>query len=518
MAFERRVSLHRSGKKALRGARAVGAVPDDETVRVTILLRRRAEPKTAPESGGFKSMTHEQFAQFHGAEPKDLALVNAFAQAFQLKVVESHARKRRVVLTGTAATMSRAFGTSLQKYVVEGTGQAFRGRTGVLTIPSELQDIVEAVMGLDTRSAVQPHFRIHDASAAAVGFTPQQIGSFYNFPTGVNGTGQTIGILEFGGGYNASDLETYFNKLNIPVPNLASVSVDEGQNLPGSSVDVEVMLDIEVAGTIANGSNIAVYFGPNTDQGFVDAILDAVHDTTRNPSVISISWGGQEDSWTQQALSAINSALQDAAMLGITVAISSGDRGSADGETDGQLHVDFPASSPYALACGGTSLTVSGNAISSEVVWNDGAGSTGGGVSTFFALPTYQTSAGVPSQPQTGFVGRGVPDVAGNADPFTGYQVRVDGQDILIGGTSAVAPLWAALVALINQKLGKSVGYINPSLYAIAQPAFQDVIQGDNDSSTLGSYAADPGWDPCTGLGSPNGGALLSALQSSPAD
>lgn len=213
----------------------------------------------------------------------------------------------------------------------------------------------------------------------------------------------------------------------------------------------------------------------------------------------------------------MNAALQDAATLGVTVTIASGDNGSSDGETDGNLHVDFPASSPYALACGGTSLKGSGNNISSETVWNETAsneGATGGGVSAVFALPSYQSSAGVPVQPNTNFAGRGVPDVAGNADPVTGYSVIVDGQSIVVGGTSAVAPLWAALIALINQQLGTPVGFVNPKLYTQGENGFNDITSGNNDDSGLGYYSAGPGWDPCTGLGSPNGTALLSALSS----
>jgi kumamolisin len=267
------------------------------------------------------------------------------------------------------------------------------------------------------------------------------------------------------------------------------------------------MLDIEVAGSIAYGANIVVYFAPNTDQGFIDAITDAVHDTTNKPSVISISWGAPEDSWTQQSQTAMNSALQDAAALGVTVAVACGDNGSSDGEGDGKLHTDFPASSPYSLACGGTTLAGSGNTISSE-------GATGGGVSTAFPLPDYQSSAGIPAQPETGFAGRGTPDVAGDADPSTGYQIRVGGQDEIVGGTSAVAPLWAALTALLNEKLGNPVGFLNPKLYPLKETGFHDVTNGNNDDSGLGYYNAGPGWDACTGLGSPDGTALLNALTS----
>jgi kumamolisin len=269
------------------------------------------------------------------------------------------------------------------------------------------------------------------------------------------------------------------------------------------------MLDIEVIGALAPRANIAVYFAPNTDQGFYAAISQAAHDATRHTAVISISWGGPEDSWTAQARAAMQSALEDAAGLGVTVTAASGDSGSSDGESDGAAHVDFPASSPYVLGCGGTRLEGSGATITSEVVWNEtsaGEGASGGGVSVEFPLPAWQADSGVPKSPG-GQGGRGVPDVAGNADPMTGYQVLVDGQTQVIGGTSAVAPLWAALVARCNQKLGRPLGDVHAALYALGGQGFRDITSGNN-----GSFQAGPGWDACTGLGSPAGAALAAAL------
>jgi kumamolisin len=386
-----------------------------------------------------------------------------------------------------------------------------------LTIPAELEGKVIAVLGFDTRATARAHFRKIQNRASAPSFTPPQVAALYNYPSNLTGSGQTVGIIELGGGYTASDLSAYFNELNITEPSVTAVSVDGGTNSPGSDADAEVMLDIEVVGSIAPGANIAVYFAPNTEQGFTDAITDAVHDTTYKPSVVSISWGAPEDSWTQQAQTAMNAALQDAANLGVTVTVAAGDGGSSDGSTDGKLHVDFPASSPYSLACGGTKLVASGSSISSEVVWNETSaqeGATGGGVSTVFNLPSYQSSASVPTQPETNFVGRGVPDVAGNADPSTGYTVRVNGSDEVIGGTSAVAPLWAALIALMNQQLTTPAGFLNPKIYPLGESVFRDITTGNNDDSGLGYYQAGTGWDPCTGLGSPDGGALLAALGS----
>jgi kumamolisin len=278
------------------------------------------------------------------------------------------------------------------------------------------------------------------------------------------------------------------------------------------------MLDIEVAAAVAPGANIAVYFAPNTDQGFIDAITTAIHDTTNNPSVISISWGGPESSWTTQSLSAFDAACQSAATLGITITVSAGDNGSTDGVTDGANHVDFPASSPHVLACGGTALQGNGSTITSEAVWNELAnneGATGGGVSTAFPLPTWQSSANVPAPTVSGG-GRGVPDVSGNADPSTGYTIRVDGQTIVIGGTSAVAPLWAGLIALANAQNGKSAGFLQPAIYAAkAKAAFNDITSGTNYSGSPVGFSAGPGWDACTGLGSPIGTTLITVVNPS---
>jgi kumamolisin len=519
MPFEERVQLAGSERTPMPGAALVGSIQPDDIIRVSVILRHKSG---GPKAVGGQHIPHEAFEQQHGADPQAIAAVEEFAHRSGLAIVESSARKRRVILSGTARALSQGFGAQLHCYRLDTSKHEFRGRTGALSIPAELQGSVIAILGLDSRPAARPHFRTRKASAtpaaaAPTSFTPPQVARLYNYPTGSDGTGQTIAIVELGGGYKASDLSTYFKGLSIKEPKVSAVSVDGGTNSPGGSADGEVLLDIEVAGSIAPGANIAVYFAPNTDQGFIDAITDAAHDTTRKPSVISISWGAPEDSWTAQSRTAMNAALQDAAALGVTVTVASGDNGSTDGVGDRQLHVDFPASSPYALACGGTKLEGSGGHIASETVWNETAnqeGATGGGVSRVFPVPSYQSSAKVPMQPETKFAGRGVPDVAGDADPTTGYQVLVNGQQQVIGGTSAVAPLWAALVALINQKLGKPAGFLNPTLYGLNGGGFRDITTGNNDDSGLGSYSARAGWDPCTGLGSPDGAALISALQS----
>jgi kumamolisin len=445
----------------------------------------------------------------HGAQPADIAAVEAFAHEYGLTVTTSSQARRSVVLSGPAENMQQAFGVTLHHYT--SPRGDYRGRTGPVMVPEEISPIVAAVLGLDNRPIAKPHVRLRPAQQSGA-FTPVEVGKLYDFPTGGNGAGQTIGIIELGGGYRSSDLKTYFKSLGLKTPSVKSVSVDSGVNQPGTDQDSdgEVMLDIEVVGAVAPGANIVVYFAPNTDQGFVDAITTAVHDTANKPSVVSISWGGPEDNWTQQAADAMLQAVTDAAAVGVTVTVAAGDNGSDDGVGDGKLHVDLPACLPPVLGCGGTRLNASASAITSEVVWNETAsneGATGGGVSKTYALPSYQASAGVPVQPETNFAGRGVPDVSGDADPVTGYQVRVDGKNMVIGGTSAVAPLWAGLVALMNQQLGTSVGFLNPAIYQIGESVFRDITTGNN-----GYWSAKAGWDPCTGLGSPNGAALLKAL------
>ena len=433
--------------------------------------------------------------------------------------MQVHPNQRRIVLSGTVAALSTAFGVHLAEY--EHPKGRFRGRTGEVTVPEDIAPLIEGVFGLDNRPQASPHFRLQRqpegnvvARAVTHSFTPPQVAQLYNFPAGTTGHGQTIAIIELGGGFLARDLTQYFKSLGIAKPVVKSVSVDGGHNSPTGNADGpdgEVMLDIEVAGAVAPGAKIVVYFAPNTDAGFLGAIKSAIHDTRNAPSVISISWGAAESSWTAQAMSAMDDAFQDAAALGVTVCCASGDNGSSDGEKDGLQHVDFPASSPYALACGGTHLEGTGTSIGSEVVWSDAdGGATGGGVSDTFDLPTWQDAANVPqSANHDKRKGRGVPDVAGDADPATGYQVLVDGQRFVIGGTSAVAPLWAALIALINQKRGRAIGYLNPVVYGLAKGngAFHDILKGEN-----GAYGANAGWDACTGLGSPNGAQLMKTL------
>ncbi len=521
------VRLPGSERASLPGATAAGPLDTTARAEVTLVLRRRAElPDEVITGPG--ALTSDELADRYGADPADVALVIQTMEARGLEVTAVRPASRRIKVAGTLADLSSTFGTTLQQVTSTdplGRPVTHRYREGPLYVPAALDGVVTAVLGLDTRPTARPHFRSSAAAAQGTSYYPNQVADIYQFPAGTTGGGQTIAVIELGGGFSTSDLDSYFGGLGIAVPSVTAVSVDGAANAPGSDpngADIEVALDIQVIGAVAPGAAQVVYFAPNNgDQGFVDAIAEASL-ASPTPIAISISWGESEDSWTDQGRQAMDSAIADAAALGVTVCVAAGDNGSGDAVTDGQAHCDFPASSPHALGCGGTTLRAdpATGAVSSEVVWNETAtneGAGGGGVSDQFDLPTWQANAGVPARAggssSGGAGGRGVPDVAGNADPVTGYQVMSDGKSQVVGGTSAVAPLWSALIARLAQASGQQFGLIQTALYAGISPGsdvagFRDITSGNN-----GAYSAGPGWDACSGLGVPIGTDLLTSLQ-----
>jgi kumamolisin len=484
----------------------VGPYSDTTPLDVTLVLQRRAGGR--PQVAAWPRpprWPRAEFGRHCGADPAGLEAARRFARLHGLTETGHDASRRVLHLRGAPQALERAFGVRLVRYALSDGRGPFMAPDREPALPAGTL----AVLGLSRRPVARPQFR-RPRAQPAVTYTPIQVARLYSFPTAGTGSGQTIALIELGGGFSPSDLAQYFESLGVsPAPSVTAVGVAGGSNQPGGDADGEVMLDIEVAGAIAPGASVVVYFAPNTDQGFYEAISQAAHDTAHKPSVMSISWGGPEDTWSAASVDAMQSALEDAVSLGVSVTVAAGDSGSSDGESDGAPHVDFPASSPYALGCGGTSLTASGNVITSEVVWNDtasGEGATGGGVSALFPLPAWQQGLAVPAAPGGG-TGRGVPDVSGDADPMTGYQVLVDGESEVIGGTSAVAPLWAGLIALCNQQLGQPLGDAHAAFYQIGERAFRDITLGNN-----GAYKAAVGWDACSGLGSPSGTALLAAL------
>jgi kumamolisin len=519
--------LEKSERRPRQGARRVGPADPKENLSVTIRVRRRPDapplPDPARSVGQHNIISHQEFAARYGAAKADIDRVTAFAKEHGLALVEASVPRRTVIVSGTVAQMNRAFGVDLGRY--ESPTETYRGREDAVNLPADLAGIVEGVFGLDNRrmamrAAARP---LPTPAQTTTPLTPPQVATLYNFPTPFNASGQTIGLLEFGGGYQVSDIQKFFAGLNLAPPTLTSVGIDGATNSPGSPADVEVALDIDVSGSVAQGAQIAVYFAPWTEQGWLDAVLTAVfpNEGQPTPSVLSISWGWPELesidglAWTTAAIQAVSSTFEDAGALGITVFAASGDHGSSCGITDNKAHCLYPGSDVWLTSCGGTVLeNVSGSSFA-QGTWNDNNGwATGGGISdVFIPPPQWQANVKLPKSVNDGHLGRGLPDVAGNADSASGYYLIVDGQSVgPVGGTSAVAPLYAGLIALLNAKLGAPVGFLNSTLYNLPGIC-EDVADGvSNATNGAPGYTSGPGWDACTGLGSINGSALLAAM------
>jgi kumamolisin len=472
--------------------------------------------------------TRQQFAEAHGLQAADERRIRQFARQYGFEFVPDLSQRRlgnspkadrTIELRGTVANIRRAFGVDLVR-VRDKDGDIYHTYQGLISVPSDFDDVVGNVFGLDSRPQVSSRARsaprLGGSRSGGIAYTPPELAKAYGFPTGLNGAGQTIAIIEMDGGYRPRDLRRYFAKLGIQEPQVEWVGVAGGRNAPTGNPngpDSEVLLDIEVAGAVANGAKYVIYFARNkSNQAYFKTVSAAIHDSVNQPSVLSISWGGAEGAWTTEDMQSIDEVFQAASLMGITVFAAAGDGGSTDGVKGAGLHVDFPASSPWVTSCGGTSFF---DGLMPEIVWNDGDGSgTGGGISAVFPIPDYQQAVSYQGAP---LKMRGVPDVAGNADPNTGYKVRIDGSETVYGGTSAVAPLWSALTALINQSLGSPIGFINPLLYQTnLKTGLNDISIGNNDTTGRlgGKFPAVPGWDPCTGWGSPAGEKILALLQS----
>jgi kumamolisin len=479
--------------------------------------------------GQRKYMTREQLAHDYGSDPKAVQAIESFAKEHDLVVTRNEPASARMGLAGTADKINTAFGVTLMDFENPKLG-AFHARTSPVTLPPEVSDAITGVFGLNNHRILQRGFRAAHhlvpqmATPNRSWFIPTELAPVYNFPS-ANAQQQCIGLLEFGGGVETSDVATYFTKIGSPAPSVQVIAVDGVSTDPASDPDStgEVMLDVDVAGALGAGAKLAVYFSTFDEKGLVDCLSRVINDSANDPSVISISWGWDENEafnnagviWSVAAIQHCNQSFLAAAQLGITVCVSTGD--------DGREHVNFPATSPYVLAVGGTTLHVrksaKGASHVSETVWNDGSngGGTGGGVSDVTACPTWQTGKVVPSINPGHFAGRAIPDVAADADPATGYLTMSGGKMQIVGGTSASAPLWASLIARINASLGARVGNFNALLYSKFGPGgvLRDITSGNNDVEGLlhGQYPAGAGWDACTGWGAPDGQKLLAALK-----
>lgn len=499
-----------SVQEHVRDSKAIGHPNPGERIEVTIVLRSKI-PGTevrSTQNPGFDHLidhgylSRDEFSAAYGLEPGEIAELNDFARAHSLEIVRDDPGSSSIVLSGTAEALADAFGVRLMLYR-DARGKVYRGYSGALRLPSELEPEVVGVFGLDNHTIAHLHYTALRRSVNMT-YTPQQMARLNNFPSWRDGSGQCIALIELGGGYRQEDVQNYFRWLKVHDPDIVIVPVDGAISQMGGDSDGEVILDIDMAAGVAPGAKIAIYLAPNTEMGFIDAVNAVASDKVNRPSVISISWGAAESNWTRGAIDAMDQAFQACAVMGVTVFSASGDDGSRDNMNDTLSHVDYPASSAYVTGCGGTRLDPTG-----EVAWNNSPGSaTGGGVSEIFSMPSWQSGFAVPpSSNPGGNSGRGVPDISGDADPETGYILLFNGEPAVFGGTSAVAPMYAGLIALFNQELGKPVGYLNPSLYAMYNSSiFSDITSGDN-----GAYKAGRGWDACTGLGTPDGINLLNS-------
>jgi len=522
-ATDPHVPIPGSERRPAPDARRVSPVNPEERVTVSVQVRRKAGAQLTnlAQLGATRPRDRQRpdraaQATEHAADQADLGLVEQFAKRHGLKK-EGFIPPRTLQFSGTAQQMSEAFGTQLSVY--EHQGDTYRGREGHVCVPRNLVGVVERVSGLTTRQLAQPRLRQRLRETSS--FQPSKIAQLYNFPADADGSGTCIGIIELGGGYQQSDLDMFFQGMGLTTPTVVDVGVDGATNDygPDPRADAEVALDIQIAGAVAPGAKIAVYFAPNTEQGFIDAVNAAVFDTDNRPSVLSISWGADEDtSWTTAGRNGLDVAFTNAATAGVSVLAAAGDNGSNDSVGDGLAHCDFPASDPFVIACGGTTLQTDDiGQPTSEIVWNDGFGdATGGGVSLVFPPPSWQADSGIPANVNDGTTfGRGLPDITGDADPNTGYDVVVGGSWTVVGGTSAVAPLYAGLFARIIGQVGFPLGFVTPYLYFVGSNGsnvFYDVSTGDNSVPPAPGYNADVGWDACSGLGRIDGTQLLSVV------
>jgi kumamolisin len=509
MSNSKKIAIKGTEHAMLHGARVIGPTDPHEIIPISVVLKHRKQLPRLEDQEQF--LSHLDFAKMYGADPEHLDKIRHFTRECKLQVLErsDEILRRTVTMAGTAAAVEKAFSVELNEYEYE--NGTYRSFSGPIQMPEEYASLVCGVFGLDNRIIARPHLRhrnnnrVFGARASHIAYTPTQIAKLYNFPEDATGAGQTIACIELGGGYRPADIRDYFRMLGLQPPTVKCICVDTANNRPSTahSIDCCVMSDIEMAGAVAPGSTIAIYFAPNTERGFQDVMSTVIHDQLNKPCVLSIGWGNSEINWAGQSMMNFDDLAHEAALLGITITASVGDCGSSNGIHDGKNHVDFPASCPHVLAVGGTRLMAMNGAIESETAWNDGmqSGATGGGFSTVFQCPSWQMI-------ETRDMGRGIPDVAANADPETGYNILVDGEQMVIGGTSTVAPLWAGLIVLLNQKLNRRLGFVNPSLYKVDQSrCFRDIAIGSN-----GAYTANYGWDAVTGLGCPRGNQLLQAL------
>jgi len=532
-----KIALAGSNRVEPEGAVYAGEVDPDQPILITVYLKRRSPDKFAPGSAGdlarlSKPITRRALAaQRRRTHAHAAARIEDLAKKYGVTVRDIDLVQRTVMLQAPARLMSEIFGATLRIY--DDGRQKFRARVGQLTIPKEIAPWTRAILGFDQRPMeTRPVGRLRAlvGDAASNGLWPTEIASLYGIPLDHDVSKVCVGIIALGGGYLETDLAEALGKMGREAPVVVDKSVVTADPAAppadppspvndfggGTAADQEIALDLQIVAGLLPKAKIVVYFAGNSTQNLVGAINKALFDDVNRPQVLSVSWGSAEKFWSESARDAMQGVLADAKRLQVTVLFAAGDELATGGLSDGKAHVWFPASSPYALSCGGTLPTLGADrtSVGSETVWKEGLAGTGGGISDCFPVPDYQSKLALPHSVNDGAVRRGVPDVAAAAASSPGYRIVFNGTEVVKDGTSAAAPLWAGLVAIANAQRISPVGFLNSALYANPS-CFRAITTGDNRVGGKG-YDAGPGWNACTGLGVPRGAELIAALAAVP--
>jgi kumamolisin len=516
-------TTRKPGKRQVAKQSASGGtefLPPNEMVTFTFYLRHRQPVRRRPGSAIdlaelAKRVTREELAaERERILKRPVEQISRFAKQQRMRLIAVDIPARCVTLAGKASDVERAFATRLIAFDHAGAKRHYPG--GKIRMPGELARIVHTVVGLDTRPPRGDSLRNHAVAAGGNGLRPSEMARLYGLTTPGGGAGQCIAIIEPAGGYDREDVKKACDAMGVPTPQIDDVGVGTGHNAPGvdGQADEEVALDIQVVAGVAPQARIVVYFTERNEPGLVAGLSRAVHGP-QHPNVIVMTWGEPEVFWPKEARLGLDAVLQDAFRLGITVLATAGDDLARERMDGGKVYVNYPASSPYVLGCGGTQIQLdpSQTTIADEVVWNEqGRRGTGGGISEIYGVPAFQTGAQLPGSLNDGKPGRGVPDVAAAAAQLNGYRIFLKGAEVVLSGTSAVAPLWGAFVALLNEQRGASLGSLNDRLYQ-SPDLLKVITSGDNIDAESGlGYTAGAGWSACTGLGSPKGPAIIAAL------
>jgi kumamolisin len=523
----KKIALAGSNRPGPDGAVVVGEVDPNEPILISLHLKRRTRDRKYPPGSAAdlarlaRPVTRQALsAQRRRTHARAAARVTKFAEAHGLAVRGVDLPGRRVMLEGTARQMAEIFNATLRVY--DDGRRQFRARVGQLMVPAEIAPWTRAILGFDQRPQIkrrESRLQPLAGDGEGAGLWPTEIAALYGIPLDGDVSSVCVGIVALGGGYLASDLDQALAGMQRQPPTIVEQPVAGNSNNFGANslADEELALDLQIAAGLLPKARIVIYFAGNNTQSLVGAINQAIFDHVNRPQVLSVSWGSAETFWTPPAQEAMQAVLADAVRLKVTVLFAAGDDLATGGLMDGKAHVWFPASSPYVLGCGGTlpTLDAAGTKVATEVVWNDGFNGTGGGISDVFPVPDYQSHLALPPSVNDHAIRRGVPDVAGAAARTPGYRIILNGQATVKDGTSAVTPLWAALIAMANAQRATPLGLVNPALYA--NPAlFREITEGNNRAHGRG-YAAGQGWNACTGLGVPKGAQVIAALAALPA-